>query len=123
GVDRLHRDRARNRHVAQELAAARIGDDGPLVADDRVVEVCLQEIRQDRTEHAAGDDDYVDSGRLDARDRPARVRSQHGVLRNQRPVEVDREGGDVPGKAFGKLKRYGVPPVDVTTNVATSAIC
>jgi hypothetical protein len=41
---------------------------------------------------------------------------QHPVLADQRPVEVEREGGDSPREFLRKLERYGVlPPVDVTT--------
>jgi hypothetical protein len=41
---------------------------------------------------------------------------QHAVLGDQRPVEVEREGGDAPREALRELDRYGVlPPVDVTT--------
>ncbi len=48
GVDRLERDGARNRNVPQELAGHRVGDDGALVADDRIVEPRLLEIRDAR---------------------------------------------------------------------------
>jgi hypothetical protein len=52
------------------------------------------------------------------------VRPQDRVLRNQRPVEIDRERSDVSRKARREFEqRYGVPPVDFTTNDATSAIC
>jgi hypothetical protein len=36
-------------------------------------------------------------------DRLAGVRAEHCVLRDQRAVEIDREGGDVLGKAGGEL--------------------
>ena len=44
GVDRLARERERDRDVAQELAGTRVGDDGALVADDRIVETGLREV-------------------------------------------------------------------------------
>jgi hypothetical protein len=65
----------------------------------------------------------VHTGSANALDRRARAWAQHGVLRDQRPVEIDRERGDVRRKAVRKLQRYGVPPVAVTTYAATSAIC
>jgi len=55
---------------------------------------------------------------LDRRDRPW---AQQEVWRDECPVEVARERGDVGGKPLGEL--YGVPPVDFTTNAETSAIC
>jgi hypothetical protein len=46
--------------------------------------------------------------------RLAGSRRQHAVLGDQRPVEVEREGGDARREAGRKL--YGaLPPVDVTT--------
>ena len=119
GVDRLERGRARDRQVPQERAGDRIGDNRALVADDGIVELCLLEIRADAAEHPAGDDDHVRSGRANAPDRLARVRAEYGVLRDERAVEIDREGGD----AFGEVGREldsgliygGVPPVDLTT--------
>ena len=62
----------------------------------------------------------------DACDRRARVRAQHRVLGDKRAVEIDRERGDVLREAGRKLEQCGyggVPPVDFTTNAATSAIC
>jgi len=44
------------------------------------------------------------------------ARPQHAVLADQRPVEVEREGGDLPRESLWELDRYGaLPPVDVTT--------
>jgi hypothetical protein len=68
----------------------------------------------------------VRAGCADALDRLARVRSQHRVLGDERAVEVDREGGDVLREGGWKLEQSGyggVPPVALTTNAATSAIC
>jgi hypothetical protein len=46
----------------------------------------------------------------------ARTRPQHAVLGDQRPVEVEREGGDARREAGRKLECYGaVPPVESTT--------
>jgi hypothetical protein len=112
----------RERDVEQELAARRIRDDGALVADDGIVKASRLEVRPNRAEHPAGDDDHVRAARPRAHERVARARPQHAVLRDQRPVEVEREGGDAPREIRGKL--YGaLPPVDVTTKAATSAIC
>jgi hypothetical protein len=42
------------------------------------------------------------------------ARAENAVLGDQRPVEIEREGGDVRRKRGREL--YGaVPPVDVTT--------
>jgi hypothetical protein len=41
--------------------------------------------------------------RSDARDRLARVRTEDSVLRDERAVEVDREGGDALGEVGRKL--------------------
>ena len=43
--DRLARELERDRLVAEEVAGRRIGDDGALVADDRVVDPGLLEVR------------------------------------------------------------------------------
>jgi hypothetical protein len=47
----------------------------------------------------------VHAGCADARDRLTRVRSQDGILRDERAVEIDREGGDAVGEVGGKLDR------------------
>jgi hypothetical protein len=58
----------------------------------------------------------VDAGRARARERLARARPQHPVLGDQRPVEVEREGGDPLRESLRKLDRYGaLPPVELTT--------
>ena len=117
GGDRLERDRAWDRHVPQKLAGPRVGDDGALVADDRIVDPRLLEIGEYAAEHAARDDDHVRPCGADAPDRLARVRSQHRVLRDEGAVEIDREGGDVRREGGRELEPdcYGVPPVDLTT--------
>jgi hypothetical protein len=100
--------------VAEELARARIRDDGALVADDGVVDTCLVDVRANGAEHPARDDDDVYAGGPRGGDRGFRPRAQNGVLGDERSVEVDREGGERPREAGGKL--YGsVPPVDFTT--------
>jgi hypothetical protein len=102
--------------VEQELARPRVGDHGSLVADDEIVELRLLEIRPSRPEHPPGDDDDVGARRARPRECRLRSRVQHAVLGDQGPVEVEREGGDVPRKILRKPDRYGVlPPVDVTT--------
>jgi hypothetical protein len=51
-----------------------------------------------------------------AREGRLRARAQHSVLGDQRPVEVEREGGDVPREVLRELDRYGaLPPVESTT--------
>ena len=124
GVDRLERDRLRHRHVPQELAGHRVGDDGALVADHRIVDPGLEDVRTDRAEHAAGDDDHVDAGRAHRRDRRRGPRSEQRIRGDERPVEVGRERLDLAREVVRELDRsYGVPPVALTTYDATSAIC
>jgi hypothetical protein len=66
----------------------------------------------------------VDAGRTGPREGFLRPRPQDAVLGDERPVEVERERGDPPREALRELERYGaLPPVDVTTKAATSAIC
>jgi hypothetical protein len=49
-------------------------------------------------------------------ERVACARAEHAVLGDQRPVEVEREGGDVPREALRERERYGaLPPVKSTT--------
>jgi hypothetical protein len=51
-----------------------------------------------------------------ARERLLGPRAQHDILGDQRPVEVEREGGDPLRESVRELDRYGtVPPVEVTT--------
>src|SRR5205823_11443466 len=102
------------------------GDDGALVADDGIVDTRLFDVRKHGPEHAAGDDDHAGAGSADARDRLARARSQHCILRDECAVEIDRERSDVFRECGRKLEQRGyggVPPVALTTNAATSAIC
>ena len=84
--------------MPQELAGARVGDDGSLVADDWVFEPCLLEVREHRAVHAPGGDDDTDSGRARAGDRLQGARPQEAVFPDQRPVEVAREDLDVRRK-------------------------
>ena len=74
----------------------------------------LLEIRPHSPEHAAGDD-YDMCARLPrARERFPGAWPQHAVLGDQRPVEVECEGGDARRKPGRKL--YGAePPVESTT--------
>jgi hypothetical protein len=104
----------RDGDVEQELTRRRLGDDGSLVADDEIVELRLLEVRAGRSEHPPGDDHYVGAGGSRSREGVTRSRPQDAVLGDQRPVEVEREGGDVRRKRGGKL--YGaLPPVESTT--------
>jgi len=56
------------------------------------------------------------AGCANGRKRFARTRPQHAVFGDERPVEVEREGGDAPREGRRELDCYGaVPPVEVTT--------
>jgi hypothetical protein len=100
--------------VEQELASRRLGDNGSLVADDEIVELRLLEVRPHRSEHPPGHDHDVGAGCPRPCERFSRTRAKDAVLGDQRPVEIEREGGDVRRKRGGEL--YGaVPPVEVTT--------
>jgi hypothetical protein len=58
----------------------------------------------------------VDAGRARARERFLRPGPQHAVLGDQRPVEVEREGGDGPRESRREIDGYGaLPPVEETT--------
>jgi hypothetical protein len=48
------------------------------------------------------------------RERFPGARPQHAVLGDQRPVEIEREGGDV-GRKRGRELYGAVPPVESTT--------
>jgi hypothetical protein len=100
--------------VEQELACRRVGDDGSLVTDHEIVQPGLLEIRPDRTKHPSGDDDHVRARLARSRERRPRARTQSAVLGDQRPVEIEGEGGDVRRKRGREI--YGAwPPVDFTT--------
>jgi hypothetical protein len=115
-VHRLPRLRQGDGDVNEPLACRRIGDDRALVADDEIVEPRLLEVRPHRPEHAARHDDDVSAGRARPLERGLCPGTQRAVLGDERPVEIEGEGGDGPRKARRKLDRYGaVPPVEVTT--------
>jgi hypothetical protein len=58
----------------------------------------------------------VGAGRPRPRERFLRPWPQHGVLGDQRPVEVEREGGDALWELVRELYGYGaLPPVEETT--------
>jgi hypothetical protein len=100
--------------MEEELARRRVGDNGSLVADDEIVELRLLEVRAHRSEHPPGDDDDVRARRPRPFERVPGALPQHAVLGDQRPVEIEREGGDVRRKRGREL--YGaVPPVESTT--------
>jgi len=114
GVHRIARIRERDRDVEQELATRRIGDNRALVADDRIVEARLLEIRARRAEHPSRHDDHVRAGVANGSEGGASARPQDAVLGDEGPVEIEGERGDAPGEIRGKV--YGtVPPVDFTT--------
>jgi hypothetical protein len=101
-------------NVEEELARRRVGDDGSLVADDEIVELRLLEVRPGGSVHPPGDDDNVCAGCSRPRECVPGARAEDAVLGDQRPVEVEREGGDARRKRGRKL--YGtVPPVETTT--------
>jgi hypothetical protein len=103
-----------DRNLEQELARCRVGDDRALVTDDEIVELRLLEIRAGCPEHPPGDDDDMGAGSPRARQRIPGAGTKDAVLGDQRPVEVECEGGDARRKPGRKL--YGaVPPVEVTT--------
>jgi hypothetical protein len=113
-VHRLPRLRERDGNVEQELACSRVGDDGSLVTDHEIVELCLLEVRPYGSVHPTGDDHYVGARAACVHKRFPGARPQHAVLGDQRPVEIEREGGDARRKRGKKL--YGaVPPVESTT--------
>ena len=113
-VHRLARVGERDRDVQEELAARRIRDDGALVADDRIVEpACSRYGRTARNIRPVTTITCTPAART-ARERRARARSQHAVLGDQRPVEIEGESGDVAAGSPPEGLR-GVPPVAVTT--------
>jgi hypothetical protein len=57
----------------------------------------------------------MDTGGADGRDCRTRPRPEAGILCDERPVEVDREGGDVLREGLRELDYGGVPPVALTT--------
>jgi hypothetical protein len=58
----------------------------------------------------------VSAGLARSLERGLRAGTQHAVLGDERPVEIESEGGDGPREVRRKLDRYGaVPPVEVTT--------
>ena len=111
--------RERDRHVAEPAAARRLGDDGALVADDRVVEARLERVRPDRPEHPAGDEDDVDPGRAGGGDRAPRALVQEAVLGDERAVEVARERVDRAGEV---RRESQLPLVRNVTRASTWAL-
>jgi hypothetical protein len=100
--------------VEQELARRRVGDDGALVTDHEIIELCLLEVRPYCSEHPPRDDHDVRAGVPRLRERIPGARPQHAVFGDQRPVEIERERSYMRRKRGGEL--YGaVPPVESTT--------
>ena len=115
GDDRLARELERNRLV-QEEAAARLGDDGALVADDGILlEAEFGEVRPYRPEHAPGDDDEADSRLAHGGDGCERARAQEAVLPDQGPVEVASERRDVAREVVREVQL----PATLETYAAT----
>ncbi len=112
--------------MAQELAADGVGDERALVADDGVVEPGLGEVRAHGLEHAAGDDDHVHAERahlaIAARVRGRSTASCAISVRSRSHANAATSCGKSAGKLYGPVVP-GLPPVDLTTYDATSAIC
>ena len=72
--DRLARELERDRLVAQPAPARRLGDDGALVTDERIVEAGLERERSRRPEHPSGHEHDVDAGGVRRPQRVARAR-------------------------------------------------
>jgi hypothetical protein len=100
--------------MEQELARRGVGDDGSLVADDEIVESRLLEVRAHGSEHPPGDDHDVGARCPRPRERVPGVRAKDAVLGDQRPVEIECEGGDARRKR-GRALYGAVPPIEVTT--------
>ena len=102
-LDRLARELERDRLVAQQLAADRVGDDRALVADDGVVDPGRLRVRPHRPEHPPGDEDHVDAGRARRADRRARPWPELGVL----PISVrsrsQANARDLRGEVGGRI--------------------
>jgi hypothetical protein len=81
--------------VAQDLTGPRVGDERPLVADDRVVEPRLGQVATHGLKHPPGDDHDVEPRLPRGADRRDRTPMQDRVLGDQGPVEVRRDQGDV----------------------------
>jgi hypothetical protein len=114
GVHRLPGLGERDGNVEEELARRRVRDYGSLVTDDEIIEPCLLEVRPYGSEHPPGDDHDVGAGGTRTHKRFPGARPQHAVLGDQRPVEIEREGGDARPKRGREF--YGaVPPVESTT--------
>ena len=106
-LDRLLRERDGNRLVPEPAARAGLGDDCPLVADDRIVDAGLEDVRPYGDEHAPRDDHDPDARRARRTNGSLRSRREHSVARDQRAVEVAREDLDPVRKADRKGQRDG----------------
>ena len=106
--DRLPRKLERNRDVAEEAAARRLGDHGPLVADDGIVDPELERVGANGLEHPPGHDHDVDAGRAGGVDRGPSPLAEHERLGHQRPVEVAGERLDLGGKAGREAQLFGL---------------
>ena len=115
-ADRLACQLEWNRNVPQPLPADRFCDDGALVANDWVVQARLQRIPADRAEHAAGDEDDMNTTCVRPLDRGARPHVQRRVLADQCPVEVARYSLDVTWEVRRKLQCF------VVRNLTSAAI-
>src|SRR5437016_14161504 len=115
-ADRLACQLEWNRNVPQPLPADRFCDDGALVANDRVVQARLQRIPADRAEHAAGDEDDVNTTCVRPLDRGARAHVQRPLLAEPWPVEVARYSLGVTWEVRRKLQCF------VVRNLTSAAI-
>ena len=103
----LARELERDRLVPQPPSGDGLGDDGALVADDRIVDPGLERIAPHRLEHAAGDDDDVNTLRADRGDRRLRSRPQQHVLGDQRAIEVAGDRRQVAREVVRELQPFG----------------
>ncbi len=107
--------------MPEELTGHGVGDDGALVADDRIGDPGRERVAAHRLEHAAGDEQDVDPRRTGCRDRVAGPRTQHGVLADQRAVEVARERLHVAREVRGQRELRAQD--FVVRNATRSASC
>ena len=102
--DRLAGELQIERLVQEERPAARVDDRGALVADDRVAELGLLEVRAHRPEHPARGHEHMDARGSGGGDRRQRARPQHGVLADEGAVEVADERVDRGREVGGRRK-------------------
>jgi hypothetical protein len=93
--------------VTKPATADRVGDDGALVADDRIFDPRLQRIPADRLKHPSRHEHDVNSRRPRSGDRRTSPRAENRVLADQGPVEVARDGVDLARKVPREVQPCG----------------